>query len=119
MVVSRFPAAGDALLSPGTPQGNRGYEAQTAVNFFRHRKRDLIHAGMGIHKKSNIYCRSALPAGLGRKDGDALLHLCTFTLRTRSFDLAMLGNALNERKFLFTALAFIFVCGHVLLLSLV
>jgi hypothetical protein len=79
-------------------------------------KKDRIRAGMEIHKQANICCLSAFPAGLARKDGDALLHLFTFTLRTRSFGLAMLGNALNERKFLFTALAFIFVCGHVLLL---
>jgi hypothetical protein len=56
---------------------------------------------------------SALPAGLGREVGNALFHFCAFALRTGSLGLPVLGNALNDCKFLITIPAFILVCGHV------
>ncbi|HLA28031.1 MAG TPA: DUF6178 family protein [Syntrophales bacterium] len=39
------------------------------------RNRDRIRAGLVIYKQADFRWYSALPTGLGRKDGDALLHL--------------------------------------------
>jgi hypothetical protein len=66
-----------------------------------------------IRNRKKIGRPSALSTGLGREDGDALLHLCAFALRTGNLGRAVLGDALYDGKFPFALLAFVLVCGHV------
>ena len=68
---------------------------------------------MGLGEQRRFVYPSALPACLGREEGDALFYPGAFAFRAGSPDLAVLGNALNNFKFLLALLAFIFVCGHV------
>jgi hypothetical protein len=69
---------------------------------------------MGYILRKKIVYRLALPAGLGRETGDALLHLRAFALRTGDLGLAVLGDTLDERELPVAGLALILVCGHIL-----
>lgn len=69
-------------------------------------------------RRGEIGLFSAFPAGLGCKEGDALLNLLAFALRTGNIGLAMLGDAQDQRKFFIAVPAFILVRGMSFLLSL-
>ena len=68
---------------------------------------------MGLREQRQIVYPSALPACFGREEGNVLFYPGAFAFRAGSFGLAVLGNALNNFKFLLALLAFILVCGHV------